>query len=196
MLYEIAKEIAEELKAKGVPHPVIYGPERGTGSVAETRVVIERDRYGNDEIGSPTARPANPRMVGVRWLACMATIYAQSTIPGPGVQDHERVADQLVDKLTIALHKVIRVRKNQYRITRSKFLNAEELEVLQIENWPGVVYQIDFAIDRGVFDTTWAGEAKAERKLGGTGGVSMSTTLDADGEATTDAGDLPGASTR
>lgn len=161
MIYEITKEIATELTAKGVPYPVIYGPERALRVLTDPRFVIERDRAGNDELAAPVARNPNPRMIGVRWLACVCRIYARSTLAGAGTHDHEREADQMADRFTVALHKAVRVRRNQYRIRSAKLMSAAELELDGLEQWPGVVYRIEFDVDRAVNDTTWQGAAAA-----------------------------------
>lgn len=161
MIYEITKEIATELTARGVPYPVVYGPERAPRSMVDPRFVIERDRAGNDELAAPVARNPNPRMIGRRWVACVCRIFACSTLAGAGTHDHEREADQMVDRFTVALHKVVRVRCNQYRLRSAKLMSATELELDGLEQWPGVVYRIEFDVDRAVNDTAWDGTAAA-----------------------------------
>jgi hypothetical protein len=165
MIYEIAKEIATELATKGCPYRVVYGPERGAQTVASPRFVVERNRDATDDILSPRSRPVNPRMVALRVLACRCRVFAKSNLAGAGVHDHERVADQMVDRFTVALNKAVRVRCTTYRVTRAKLLGADELGLYGLETWPGVVYTIEFEIDRGVYDTNWAEEVAEEFSL-------------------------------
>ena len=177
MIYEIAKEVATALTAKGVPYGVVYGPERAPASVNETRIVFERDRRATDEFAPPMSPKANPARFGVRWQAVQIWVYAQSTEPGADAKDHERIAEQLVDKLSIALTRVVATRKNQLRIASAHYLGAEELVQLELEQWQGVVYQISCAISRSVDDTTWAGAKAAEATMGGTHGVKLAVPV-------------------
>ena len=190
MIYEVTKEVAAALAAKGVPYPVRSGPERAPASVNETRIVFERDRRATDEIAAPMGPNVNPIRFAVRWQAVQIWVYAQSTIDGAAVYDHERIAEQLVDKLTIALTRVVRGRKNQLRIVSAHFLGVDELELLKLEAWQGVVYQVSCAITRSVDDTTWANAKAAEATMGGEHGVGLAVKLTTTG-ATTEGGALP-----
>lgn len=165
MIYEITKEIATELIAKGYPFPVVYGPERGSVAFTHPRIVIERDRQGSDPTKAPKARTPNPKMMFVRGIACVCRIFAKSNLPGAGVHDHERQADQAADKLTIALFRAIRLRFTECEIQPAKLMSASDLKFEGLESWPGVVYEIKFSVDRGVFDTNWVGEKAPETVL-------------------------------
>ena len=164
MIYEITREVEAELRAQACPVPVVYGPERQGAGVAITtsRIVIERDRGRGDETKPGRARTLNPRMVAVRGIGAICRIYAQSTLTGAAVHDHERLADQVIDKVTVALHKIVSRRQTEWRISSAKLLTREELALRGLEVWPGVVYEIHFSVDRGVFDTTWTEEAADE----------------------------------
>ena len=101
----------------------------------------------------------------LRNIACVARIFAKSNLPGAGVHEHERQADQAADKLTIALHRSVRLRNSEYFVTSIKLLSASDLKFEGLEAWPGVVYEIKFSVERGVFDTNWAGEKAPETVL-------------------------------
>lgn len=189
MIYEITKEVRAALQSKGVPYPVEYGPERAPASVASTRIVIERDRRATDTFAPPMSPKPNPVRFGVRWQAVQIWIYAQSTVDGPAVYDHERIAEQLVDKLTIALTRCVLARRNQLRIGSANYVGAAELELLGIEAWPGVVYQMSVEISRSIDDTNWIGEKSPEATMGGAHGVRLE--LEVDATATTRGGALP-----
>lgn len=179
MLYEISKDVSAALVANNVPLPVVYGPERvdAMASVGRQRIVFERDRELGDGVElNMRARPTNPIMIAVRPIGAVCRVYAQSTIAGAAVHDHERIADQAVDKVVAALRKVVATRRTLWRVSSSKLLSAAELEERGLERWPGVVYELRFSVDRGVTDTTWIGEARPEVTIGGEGGVTIATT--------------------
>ncbi len=160
MIYEITREIETELRAKGYPYRVVYGPDGDPGR-NEARVVIDRDLGANEDIAPPMSKRVNPKQFGVRWLPCRATIYAREPRAGALMHEHTRQCDRAVDKLTIAMHKVIIKRDCLYRVTAAGYLTLAALDAEAIEHFPGVVYRLAFAVSRGVSDTTWA-EAAAD----------------------------------
>lgn len=194
MMREIASEMQTELNARACPFRIVYGPERAPISLVQCRAVIERDRGGTENVSSPKSRAPNPHMVAVRSTAGKCRVFAKSSLPGASVSDHERVADQMVDKLTVALHTCVRRRNTEYRISGSHVLTPEEMQLSDLEAWPGVVYEFRFEIDRGVFDTTWTGEKRPTAEMGGTGGVSLGTSVSIGDSA--NANDLPSTQTR
>jgi hypothetical protein len=194
MLYEIAKEVQTALEAKGVPHRVVYGPERAPTQVTNARIVIERDRETGDVWNAPRSRTANPKMLGVRSVGAIVRIFAKSSKAGAGVHEHEREADILADQIAVALHKVIRARNTLYSVQRAGLLSAQAAQMQGLESWPGAIYEVRLSIDRGVYDTTWAGASKSTATMGGAHGVSIGHTLTVGGDAVaTDS--LPNATT-
>lgn len=172
MLYEISKEVSTELAAQGCPVPVVYGPERqgATGvAITTSRIVFERDRSGGDSSGPGRGRTVNPKMLYTRNVGAVCRVFAQSTESGARVQDHERLADLVWDKVEVALYKVIAKRKDAWRVASSKLLSAEELAMRGLEVWPGVVYEVRFTVSRGVYDTTWTEAAKPEASVSAAG---------------------------
>jgi len=184
MLYEISKEIAAELQLKKCPYAVVYGPERLPVSMTTPRIVIERDRQSPEQISAPKSRTVNPIMMLTRAIAGQIRVFAKSSVSGANVYNHERECDKAVDRVTVALHKVARRRCTEYRITRAKLLNTTELQYEGLESWPGVVYQINFEIDRGVLDTDWTGDGADTAEIGGTGGVTIGASVSVSGSAT------------
>lgn len=174
MMHSITLEVGAELRARGVPFAVVYGPERmGTTVTSAPRIVIERDRKAGDGVGPARSVHTNPHMRAVRAIGCVARIFGKSNAAGAGVQDHEAIADQLVDKVLVALDKVVRSNQTLWRPVSGKFLTAEDLAARGLTTWPGVVYELQFTVDRGVFDTDFAGEAAPETSLGGVDGVTV-----------------------
>jgi len=172
MLYTITQELKTALAAKGCPVPVVYGPERSGGLIGQ-RIVVERDRQSGDQFTGPRSQQRNPGLVDVRAIGSVLRVYAQSGVAGANVWDHERVADQVIDLVTVALRRIVSARKTLWRIGAAKLLSSDELELRGLKTWPGVVYELRFQIDRGVFDYTWTGDAKPEATMGGTGGVTV-----------------------
>jgi hypothetical protein len=60
---------------------------------------------------------------------------------------------------------VVSARNTAWRITSMRLLTAEEVDAAGLETWPGVVYEIKFSVDRGVFDTDWTGDGSEEFEL-------------------------------
>jgi len=177
MLHAISLELAPALKARGVPFPVVYGPERlDVMSVGKTRIVLERDRGGGDSVGAGRARTRNPRLILTRGIGFVLRVFAQSTESGAGVWNHERLADSIVDKVLVCLTGIIEERRTLWRIASSGLVPAIELSQVGLERWPGVVYQITGSIDRGVADTSWSDAAAPEITLG-EGGVPLSSSV-------------------
>lgn len=178
MIYELQKELAAELEARGVPYPVLYGPESAqtTTPAVRSRIVLERDRKQGDRFDGPRSVHVNHQLSAVRAIGCVLRIYAASTAAGARVQDHERLADALLDRVTVALRKCVNVRKTLHRITAAKLLDGDELELRGLATWPGVVYELRFEIDRGVFDRDWDGSAAPEAAIGGQDGVVITSS--------------------
>jgi hypothetical protein len=157
VIYSISQDLAVYLKAQECPVRVVYGPERAkTIAVIDERIVIQRDRDSGDPIEAPMSQHRNPRMWRVRELGAVIRVYAKSTATGAGVHDHERRADQIADMLIVGLERISRTRKQPWRPTSSpKLLDDAALQMIGIETWPGVVYEMRIAVARGVFETAW-----------------------------------------
>jgi hypothetical protein len=177
--------VKAHLESLGCPLPVGYGPD-SKQSLTDSRIVFERDRDGGDELGPAKKLKANPRMVFVRALGVVVRIYATSNLDGANVYDHERVADQAADLFLVSLREVVAQQRTLWRVASAKYLNADELAIAGIINWPGVVYEYRLSVDRGVFDRTWVdeagvgGDARPEVELG-PDGVELATTTQATG---------------
>lgn len=162
------REVEARLAAKLCPLPLVYGPERtdAMASLTQSRIVFERERGASEGIQASATRPTNPRNVAVRFLPVVVRIYAQSTLSGARVHEHERIADQAADKLIEALRHVVVARKNRIEFTGGRLLSALELEERGLSSWAGVVYELRFTTDRSVTTANWAGAARPEATLG------------------------------
>ena len=169
MINEVTRELAAELRTRGVPYPVIYRESKPAtiGSVSQTRIVVERDRKGGDRPGLPVSQFKNPQRESSRQIGCVIRIYAQSTLGGAREFEHEELADAIADQIEIALYNIAAKRKTLHRIVAFKLLDAAEMNAPELEQWPGVIYEIRFSIDRGVVDTVFGGGAKDSTTLAG-----------------------------
>ena len=195
MLAAIVSQLREALVARKVPYPLVYGPERlEQGSSVRPHIVVERDRQSGDTWQAAKTNNANPQRIFARGIGGVVRIFAQSTKRGAAVEDHERIADKLVNQTMMALREIVVARRSALSIKSSRLLTLAELAEAGL-TYPGAVYELRIEIGMGVDDENYAAETPAETTMGGEGGVSVTTTLDTSGspEPTTD---LPGAKTR
>jgi len=177
MLYAISKDVETELTARGCPLPVIYGPEPVADlALVRSRIVIERPRESGDTIGPPRAHKHNPRRAAERGIAARVRIYAHATVEGARVQDHESVAEQAAGLIVVALQIAIARQKTTAAFSSSGYVAPAALEIPELRVWPGVVYEIDLTVQRGVFDRTWAGASKDTNEFSITTSGTCTTT--------------------
>jgi hypothetical protein len=159
MIYALARDIDARLTARKFPVRVVYGPERTTREGYAPVIVVERDRTASDTVGPPKGTQRNPRKYMTRTLAVSATIYAQSSLPGAMIQDHERSCEQLVDAFLVSLYEHLAAEQaGTISVSSARYLAASERN--DVETWPGVVYVIKFFVPRAVLALDYTGEAK------------------------------------
>lgn len=205
MLAAIAIQLGEMLADRGVPYPVVYGPERMShGSATTPHVTVERSRALGDSTRPNKTIRDNPRVVFVRSIGAVCRVYARSTQSGAAPADHERVADAVVDQILVCLRTIAGGRRTIFESRDGRFLSAVDLDERGLQAWAGVVYELPFTIARGVTDGVYAGEsalaygttpAAAEATAGGEHGFGVAITLDV-GESSGSSETLPGATTR
>ena len=185
MTHEVFVLMRAALKAKGVPFEILYGPPQVPLKVGDTRIEFFRDYATGDSLDAPRGVHRNPRMVRRRLVAVCVRIFARSTLTGARRHDHEDLADQLADMVTVALHDIAREQRIPLQIQRGGFAQDETTD-----GWAGVVYELRFKVERGVFDVTFKGAAATEAALTATSGR---TDVALDGPGMPDG--LPGATT-
>jgi hypothetical protein len=158
VIYEISRELGRAFATQGVPFPVVYGPELAATSAIRTRVVIMRGDEGSDSFEPPKSVHGNPQQRGSRMQGCVLQIYAQSTLSGAARQDHERLADHLLDQFYSEMDVIIQGRKNRWVMGPGGFKTPEDAGKSDPRN--GVLYEAKFQISRGIARRTWAGEAR------------------------------------
>ena len=154
MIVSIMRDVADELKAKGVPFECIYGPERfKPTTLNRPRIVFERPEKADGAAFNQNAGQLT------RSLGVQITVFAQSTLSGANVYDHERLADLVVDQVMRALYTVAKKRKTFVRPSGPwGKLSAAELELIGIAAWPGIAYAMPVEFDRGLPEVNWQGE--------------------------------------
>jgi hypothetical protein len=167
MLYAIAQELGAALRAKGVPFPVVFGPE-ATSTVAiapRERIVFEQPIGDKRDAIVPTkATHPNPRIPLNRLQAARIRVFARSSLAGAAWHDHAERAEAVLDHIVAELDAVIRGRKNSIQFNGGGFVAAIDNE--GSATWSGAIYELDFTVDRAVYRVTWAGEANEEVVIG------------------------------
>jgi len=166
MLYAVSQELDAALRAKGVPFRVVYGPEPAASvTAAGERIVIEQliDEK-RDSIVPTRATHLNPTMPLIRQQAGRVRIYARSSVGGAAWHDHAERAEQVLDHVLGELDAIVRGRGNTMIMGPAGFVALVDAKGSSV--WSGATYELDFAIDRGIFRRTWAGEAREEVVVG------------------------------
>lgn len=184
MIDEIYVLLKNALKAKGVPFDVVYGPAQ-TPPGPTSRIEVQRDTDGGDGVEAGKGRFANPKMFALRATGGMVRVLAKSTIDGATRQDHEHLADAIVDQVQVEIFKITRNARVGFTVTRAGFVTNTSIT----DGWAGVVYELRFRVDRAVNDVTWQGDKAPEGSY-----ATPSTTLAASGPGGST--DLPNATTR
>jgi hypothetical protein len=154
MIYTISRELDAALNAKGVPLRVVYGPESTDGVTSRERIVMQRAEDGNPTMRGTKGNPGSSLMA--RGQGVTIRVYARSPIGGAQQWDHERRADLVVDRIMFHLETLVRVRRNTLTWGRCGFRKPAEVSLeTELPPWPGVVYEMQCQIDRGVFDRAW-----------------------------------------
>jgi hypothetical protein len=160
VIYEIAREVGADLRKRGCPVPIEYGPVPYKPAIGASRIIAEHGRgRGVETWSEPKRHDRNPRPEGIRGVPMWFTVYASSTLAGARLSDHERLLADVLDQLWTSIRHVLGRRKQFFRLVAAGMPSATELAI-EIEQWPGVVYDLRIAIDRHVDDANWKGEAR------------------------------------
>jgi hypothetical protein len=151
---EVAREVGEKLKAAKFPFRVVYAPERTDRSDMSNPVILfMRDRMNGEDIEPPKGQQANGRLVLNRKTGVEVRIYACSSLPSARAQDHEELADYLIDAVLVALEEVCKEgRFSPFEYGEARFLYPSELvfDDNEPEKYRGVVFVLRLKIGRGV----------------------------------------------
>lgn len=154
LCYEVARELGAKLKAGKYPFRVLYAPERtDRANTADPVILVRRDRDNGEDIRPPIGQQKNGRRVLDRYQGIEIKVYARSSLSGAMPQDHEELADYLVDAVLVALAEITTEEKmTAPEYTEARFMYPEEVvtEKGEPEHWPGVVFLLRLKIGRGV----------------------------------------------
>lgn len=178
MIHDIGVALQFKLRERGCPIPVVDGPERTKpASFARERIVLEETQ---DTFGPPLVTRGNPPRRFEAREGVKMTIYAQSPAAGALLFEHKDRAKQIRNMALVALDDVIRgALKCQWTQTGGTFVAPDDLK--DSEQPPGAVYELTFAVARGVFEVTWTGDKAPEGTVtafGGTGEVTRNGTTE------------------
>lgn len=167
MLYEVHREVAAGLLAKGYSLPVVYRERTQAEGFESDRVVLQHVRGNGDSFGAPVGPAQNPRAWGTVAAAASMRIYARDTQLGAAIQDHERLAWDYFQAAGAELWKALRRRRNRVDVERwaGGFIDPEAMEGTEV--WGGAVYELTFPMERHLFDRTWEGVGRPTKAIAG-----------------------------
>lgn len=175
MIHAIGVGLRTKFAARGVPFDVVDGPEPrpSAGTFGRERIVIERDTSDGFIPGRGTKQ--NPaRAAWFREVGCILRIFVRSPRAGAMSFEHYERAEHVLDHAIVALDEVVRGdRQEMLTLTGGGFV--ELADMAPSERVGGVVYELRFVVERGVYAETWAGEARPEAVIGGAEGVAITT---------------------
>ena len=170
MIHEIGVELQARLRAQGCPFTVSDRETVKRTAWTSNRIVIDET---GDVYGSPTSQSLNPRRHFDCTTGARLTIYGQSTRPGAAEFEHRRVARRVADMALVALREIRASRRIGLNIGPGGFVDIADLVASEVKG--GAVYELAFAVTRGVEGRTWAGSAWAE--AGGDGGNGIDAVI-------------------
>ncbi len=180
--YIMAREVAEGLISRGYPVEVLYGNTRLSSAVGVVgrRIVVERDRRGPEAYGSFPGGQPNPRPAGVRGLAIVATVYAQSLTSGAKVEDHEYDCDRLVDAFFSELVEWCSDAGTDYpEVVEARMLGQDDFPP---GGWPpGAVYRLRFRVKRAIVRRDYDGDAEPTGMIEASAGTFSAVRVSRDG---------------
>lgn len=169
MIQSMCLDLDAALQARKFPIHVHFGPEYAEQDNFRSRILIERDRQAGDtvQVTRGAGRGQNPARYFVRAQTCVCRVWAQSAIPGAMHHNHEDLCDQYVDAVMVAIEDWLTESKAAEHVTvqGARYLTPDEVSALYQQTWPGVVYQFQFLVPRGVRKLD--GEALAQTESGG-----------------------------
>ena len=165
VIYDLALEVEMILRARKFPVRIRYGPKaRGNDRCF---LVMSRAPTG-DSVDTSTGRQLNPGYVARRGLMAQVLVFAQSSLEGAHIGDHERECEAITDGVIVAIRDVlVSTRLGALDVRESRYLTPEETEA-QGGSYPGVVYMVKLNVPRGVYALDYSGQGAPEVTIIGT----------------------------
>lgn len=169
MIYNLMRDVQARFTARKFPVRFEFGPERTKRELYDTAIVMGRDSDKSDGFAPAEGSKGHVAgMIGVRDLAAYAKIYANSSLPGAAIHDHEEYCELLIDALYTELFNWCKEHKRSApTIPEARYMSGEELGV---EVFAGVVYLMRFRVTRGMFVRDYNGADALTGTPAGVGG--------------------------
>ncbi len=171
MIYEMARDLDASLRARLYPIRVSYSPERLKREDHASQVLVWRDHEATDNVRAVQGSDRNPRLGLIRDLAVRVVVFARSSKPGARVNEHHWVCEQYVDAVMTSLAMWLVEGRTGTTfpavVTEARYLGEKERP--DLEQWPGVAYQIRFRVPRGVRVVDYTGQGQPEATVAGVG---------------------------
>jgi hypothetical protein len=182
---ELGKWLDAHLRGRKYPFRVRYAPERTDRSSRDPVILIARDTMASEKIESAHGTQKNGRKMRTRRIPVVVKIFAKSSLDGARLEDHEELADYLVDAMITALEVWSTSEKGGgIEYVEMSFLTPDELVTSdgKPEGWPGVVYLMRFTIGRGVIELDYLKQVLPTAPINGVGSTVEVRQFDEDGE--------------
>jgi hypothetical protein len=155
VIYQMTQDLRALLHAKGFPVRVHYGPEPLTRQGFDSLTVVAAwDRESGDAVTPVRGARTNPRGLLVRSVGVRFDLYAQASVVGARVNDHEALCQSLVDAVLVALYEWTRAaRALDFAVVEARPLS--ELDGVEYETWPGCAYRLRVRVPRVVLSTRY-----------------------------------------
>ena len=183
---ELGKWLDAHLCSRKFPFRVKYAPERTDRAKYDPVILIMRDTETSEKVETAHGVQKNGRKSRTRRVPVKLKIYAKSSLDGARLEEHEELADYLVDALVTGL--VIwstEERGGALEFGEMAFMTPDEVVTSEgkPEGWPGVVYLMRFTIGRGVVERDYLGQVKPTAAINGVGSVVEVRQVNEDGSA-------------
>lgn len=164
MIYNMMRDIEARFTKRKFPVRFEFGPERVAREFFATTIVMARD--DKSDTFTPTA--GTQGQSGVRELASVAKIYANSPLHGAMIHDHQEFCELLVDAFYVELKNWCEGHKRRPpTISEARFMTPAEVGA---EFPMGVVYLLRFRVTRGMFERDYNGAGALTGSPAGVGG--------------------------
>src|SRR5688572_21539185 len=180
---ELARWLDEHLQGRKYPFRVVYAPERTERSRGSV-ILLARDNTTSEKVGTAQGVQKNGRKMRTRRIPVVVKIYAQASVRGARLADHEELIDYLVDALVTGIEIwATSERGGVVEYGEMSFMTPDELAADgKPEGWAGAAYIMRFTIGRGVVERDYLKQVQPTAVLTGVGSSVEVRQVDEDGE--------------
>lgn len=160
MIKPLSIAVGKDLKTRGYPYEVTYGPERTqrTGP-AKQGIVFARMRGVPEPVVAPKgAKDINPEAYYNRKMAGEFTVYARCQRAGATTEEHEDECDRVVDAAISAMRRILVERRLPLDVAQVRLIPAHEFN--DNETWTGCAAEVTFFVQVLVRDVTYTDRAR------------------------------------